>query len=140
MTNMILKMVAGINGKRQVAAAAEKGTFCKSAKKAVPNSRFIRLPVSKANIKRLLRRGQYRTPIPVSQARRGKVQRKPPVGEMRHCKPPLKLEKTGRPMAPKSIYRKMAMVPLRGPNKIPASITANVCMVIGTPIGMGMEI
>ena len=138
--NTILRMVAGIKGKRQVAAATVKGTFCRKAKKAVPNSRFIRLPVSKANTKKLLRRGQYRIPRPVSQAMRGKVQRKPPVGAKRHCRPPLKLEKTGRPTEPKSRYRKTEMVPLREPNRMPANITAKVCMVIGTPRGIGMDI
>ena len=100
---MIFIMVVGINGSRQVAAATEKGTCCKRLKNIVPHSRFIILPAIRDNIKRYLRRGQFLTPRPTSQDMRGKDQIKPPVGPIRHCSPPLKLEKTGSPMAPKSM-------------------------------------
>ena len=137
---MIFKMVTGIKGSRQVVAATEKVTCCSRLKNIVPHSRFMVLPIIKDNIKSVLWRGHCLVPRPISQVITGKDQRKPPVGPMRHCRPPVKLEKTGRPMAPKSIYTTMAIVPLRGPKRIPANMTAKVCIVMGTPRGIGMDI
>ena len=99
---IIFKRVAGMKGRRQVVAAAEKGIFCNILKNTVPQSRFMILPLISVSIKIILLRDKYLAPNPVSKATIGKDKRKPPVGPMRHCRPPLKLEKTGRPIAPRS--------------------------------------
>ena len=99
---IIFKRVAGMKGNKQVVAAAEKGIPCSILKNTVPQSRFMILLLIRENIKMILRRDKYLAPNPVSKAITGKDQRKPPVGPTRHCRPPLKLEKTGRPIAPRS--------------------------------------
>ena len=64
----------------------------------------------------------------------------PPTGPIRDWYPPVKLENTGNPIAPIKIYTREAYAPFFAPSIIPASVIANVCMVMGTPKGRGIAI
>lgn len=79
-------------------------------------------------------------PRPMMYAISGKESINPPVGPIRTCHPPIKFAKTGNPINPTSIYINVESAPLREPSMIPASVTANVCIVIGTPKGIGIAI
>ena len=70
----------------------------------------------------------------------GKEIKNPPVGPTNLSKPPEKLASTGTPTAPSNKYTTQEIVESFAPNTTAASVIANVCMVIGTPIGIGMEI
>ena len=62
----------------------------------------------------------------------------PPVIPKSTPIPPEKFEKTGAPTVPSRMYASVEIVPFFAPRAIPASGTASVCMVIGTPYGIGM--
>ena len=70
----------------------------------------------------------------------GKERINPDVGPVMDCHPPVKFANTGSPIAPSNMYISVAVTPFFEPRMIPAMVTAKVCMVIGTPIGIGMEI
>jgi hypothetical protein len=70
----------------------------------------------------------------------GKERINPDVGPVMDCHPPVKFANTGSPIAPSSMYISVAVKPFFEPRIIPAMVTAKVCMVIGTPIGIGIEI
>ena len=60
---------------------------------AIPKAKFITVPASIPNHKE--------EPKPITYAIIGKDRMKPPVGPIKHCHPPVKLENTGNPNAPK---------------------------------------
>lgn len=66
--------------------------------------------------------------------------RKPPVGPTNLSIPPEKLASTGTPTAPRIRYTRLAMAESLEPSTTAARVMANVCMVMGTPRGIGMEI
>ena len=66
--------------------------------------------------------------------------RKPPVGPTNLSKPPEKFASTGTPTAPSARYTSEAMAESLEPSTTAASVMAKVCMVMGTPRGIGMEI
>lgn len=62
---------------------------------AIPQAKFNTVPKNIPNNKDELR--------PITHAIIGKERMKPPVGPIKHCQPPVKLENTGNPNAPKSM-------------------------------------
>ena len=138
--SIVLSIVTGIKGITQETRAAEKDTLLTRQNNIAPHNRLTTLPNIRDNEKTPLKRVRYSVPRPISQVISGKDNRKPPVGPVRHCRPPVKLENTGTPMLPIKIYTRVDRVPLREPNRIPDSVTAKDCMVIGTPTGIGMDI
>lgn len=68
-----------------------------------------------------------------------KPTRKPPVDDTRTESPARKPEKTGTPAAPIARYASTAATEYGKGRSIPHKATAKVCKVIGTPVGMGMD-
>ena len=64
----------------------------------------------------------------------------PPVGPRIIPMPPVKLANMGTPAAPSRTYASVEKNPPLAPNTTPASDIANVCIVIGTPSGIGILI
>lgn len=71
---------------------------------------------------------------------RGKDKINPPVGPAMDCQPPVKFANTGRPTEPSITYMMEAIAPFFEPKTMPAKVIAKVCMVNGTPKGIGITI
>lgn len=70
----------------------------------------------------------------------GKDKTNPPVSPNTAWGPPLKFARTGTPTSAINTHTLADMVPLFAPSTIPASGTASVYKVIGTPPGKGTDI
>lgn len=133
-------MAAGINGSAQVVKPIQTGIFVKAQNTKIPQRRFNEVPAIMPAGYAPLKRVRSSVPRPMIYAISGKDKINPPVGPKKDCHPPVKFAKTGNPIAPSSIYIIVEKAPFLEPSTILAKVMAKVCMVIGTPKGIGMEI
>lgn len=88
-------IVSGINGNAQVVKATMKELSVTRQNMAIPQAKFTTVPKSIPNNKDELR--------PITYAIIGKDRMKPPVGPIKQCHPPVKLENTGNPNVPNNM-------------------------------------
>ena len=133
-------IVAGRKGSIHVVNPTRRLLFVRKQNMRSPQRRFTVvpriIPIRRLHF-HLLR---FSTPRPMRKAIRGKERINPPVGPTKDCQPPVKFAKTGNPIAPSNIYINVERAPNLEPRIMPASVTAKVCIVIGTPRGIGMAI
>lgn len=133
-------MLAGMNGRVHVVNPTINVLFVSTQNISVPQSKFRVVPRMIPSQYRYFCLERSSVPRPIIYAISGKERIKPPVGPTRTCQPPIKFAKTGNPIIPISIYINVERAPLREPSTIPAKVTANDCMVTGTPKGIGNAI
>ena len=134
------RIVAGINGRTQVLKPIQNELFVRKQNIRIPHIKLKEFPKKIPRIKLPFHLLRYSIPSPMTYAINGKERIKPPVGPASDPRPPVKFAKTGNPIAPSSIYIKVERAPFLEPRMIPASVMANVCIVNGTPKGIGMDI
>lgn len=133
-------IITGMNGRPHVAKPTANELFVTRQNIATPQSRLRIVPSAIPREKQKRNFCRCSVPSPIMYAISGKDRINPAVGPVIACKPPVKFAKTGRPMAPKRTYTSVAINPFFEPRITPAIVTAKVCIVTGTPIGIGMDI
>lgn len=136
---MAFRILPGMNGSMHVVNPIINVLFVSAQNISVPQSKFRVVPRMIPSQYRYFCLERSSVPRPIIYAISGKERINPPVGPTSTCQPLIKFAKTGNPIRPTNIYINVERAPLREPSTMPARVTANDCIVTGTPKGIGNE-